>query len=348
VPVALAPLVPIVIALVAVILLYAFYQLFHPILSGLANNVPTVGGLIARALDAAISWAYQTVLGWVRSAIRPIISFILAPVFWVEQHINALTNALNGVMLAQAYGFNILMPRAIGAALNEAHGWVLGAENYTTQAVGQLRGWTAAELSALQRYTEQGLAADASYAASLFHAAEQYTAAGLAAQSSYVQSAISSLENFTEHGLAQGIAYTQQLVGQAEKYTESLVGSAVGTIDIDLGNITHWVQGEVGSLATAIATSQAFSIAFARAEVGTVEADLGRLKTECTDNLCSGLGDLASLLNALSGDLGLAGLFALAAEFARDPRGAAADVEGAFGPVARAASDSIRSLINLA
>jgi hypothetical protein len=334
VPVALAPLVPIVIALVAVILLYAFYQLFHPILSGLANNVPTVGGLIARALDAAISWAYQTVLGWVRSAIRPIISFILAPVFWVEQHINALTNALNGVMLAQAYGFNILMPRAIGAALNEAHGWVLGAENYTTQAVGQLRGWTAAELSALQRYTEQGLAADASYAASLFHAAEQYTAAGLAAQSSYVQSAISSLENFTEHGLAQGIAYTQQLVGQAEKYTESLVGSAV--------------QGEVGSLATAIATSQAFSIAFARAEVGTVEADLGRLKTECTDNLCSGLGDLASLLNALSGDLGLAGLFALAAEFARDPRGAAADVEGAFGPVARAASDSIRSLINLA
>jgi hypothetical protein len=347
-PVVLAPLVPIVIALVAVILLYAFYQLFHPILAGLANNVPTVGGLIARALDAAISWAYQTVLGWVRGAIRPIISFILAPVFWIEQHISEITNTLNAVMLVQAYGFNQLLPRAIGGALNEAHGWVVGAENYTTQAVGQLRTWTAGELTSLQRYTEQGLAADAAYAASLFHAAEQYTQAGLAAQNSYVQSAISGLEAYTQHGLEAGLAYTRQLVGDAENYTRSLVGSAVGAIDTDLGNITRWAQGEFGSLATAIAASQAFSIAFARAAAGTVEADLGRLKTECTDNLCSGLGDLASLFNALTGDLGLAGLFALAGEFARDPKGAAADVEGVFGPVARAASDSIRSLINVA
>lgn len=346
-PVALAPLVPIVVALVAVILLYAFYQLFHPILDGLANNVPTVGGLIARALDAALVWAYQTVLGWVRGAIRPIISFILAPVFWVEQHIAEITNTLNALMLAQAYGFHQLLPREIGAALNEAHGWVVGAENYTTQAVGQLRGWTQQELTALQRYTTAGLAADAQYATSLFHAAEQYTAQGLAAESAYVQQAIGSLEAFTEHGLAQGIAYTQQLVGEANKFTESLVGSAVGTIDTDLGNITHWVQGQVGSLATAIAASQAVSIAFAKAEVGTVEADLGRLKAECTDNLCSGLGGLGSLFNALAGGLGIAGLIALAAEFAKDPHGAAATVENVFGATAREAANIMRDAVGV-
>lgn len=346
-PVVLAPLVPIVVALVAVILLYAFYQLFHPILDGLANNVPTVGGLIARALDAALVWAYQTVLGWVRGAIRPIISFILAPVFWVEQHISEIINTLDSVLLAQAYGFNQLLPREIGAALTEAHGWVVGAENYTTQAVGQLRGWTQQELDALQHYTTAGLAADAQYATSLFHAAEQYTAAGLAAENAYVQQAIGELEAFTEHGLADGIAYTQQLVAGANKFTQSLVGSAVGTIDTDLGNITHWVQGQVGSLATAIAASQAFSIAFARAEVGAVEADLGKLKTECTDNLCSGLGGLASLFNALSGALGIAGLITLAAEFARDPHGAAAEVENVFGATAREAASVMRDLVGV-
>lgn len=346
-PIVVAPLAAIIVALVALILIYAFYQLFHPLLQGLGNEGGTVGGLIARVADRILTSAYQYALAWAKSALHTILGFILAPVFWVERHISMLTQGLNFLTFALSWTDNIFIPNQISAALGVVRGWITQSEQYAAGLVSSLASWTRGQLASLTTYVQSGLAADARYSLALFDTAQKYTAAGLAAESSYVQNALGQLESFTAAGLAQDAAYAEHLFGQSISYTQSLVGSAVGAIDTDLGNITSWVTGQYGTLSLAISLAQARSFALTQSLVGTVEADLGKLKTECTDNLCSGLGDLASLFNALTGDLGLAALFALAGEFAHDPRGAAADVESTLGTVARDAAGAVRTLIGL-
>lgn len=346
-PVVLAPLAAIIVGLVALILLYAFYQLFHPLLQGLGSAGGTVGSLIARVADHILTAAYQWAFGWARSAVWQVISFILAPVFWVERHIDAIINTIQMMQFTISWLANQIMPARIAAALNTARGWFNQANTYTQQLVGNLSNWTRAQLASLTSYVTAGLAADARYSLQLFDAAEKYTASSIAAESAYVQGALSNLTAFTVKGLADDATYALHLYGQSISYTQALVGSQISAIDTDLGNITSWVTGEVGTLSSAIALAQTQSFAFTKSLVGTVEADLGRLKTECTDNLCSGLSDLASLFNALSGETGLAALFALAGEFAHDPRAAAADVESTLGTVARDAAGAVRTLIGL-
>jgi len=306
-----------------------------------------VGGLIARVADKILTAAYQWAFQWARSAVHQVISFILAPVFWVERHIDAIINTLQMMQFTISWIANQVMPARIASALATARGWVNQSISYTQQLVGNLATWTKGQLAALTSYVTAGLAADARYSLQLFDTAEKYTASAIAAESAYLQGALTQLTAFTVKGLADDATYALHLYGQSLAYTQALVGSQIGAIDIDLGNITHWVQGEVGSLSSAIALAQVQSFAFTRTLVGTVEGELSDLKLNCTDNLCSGLSDLASLFNALTGDLGLAALFALAGEFAHDPRAAAADVESTLGAVARDAAGAVRSLIGL-
>jgi hypothetical protein len=141
--------------------------------------------------------------------------------------------------------------------------------------------------------------------------------------------------------------YAQTLYTDAITYTQTLVTQAETTLATDIRGVIDWTGAQVTALDAAIGAMGTRVIALTLDAVQTVESDLEDLKSECTDNLCSGLSDLASLLNALTGDLGLAALFALAGQFAADPRRAAADVHTSLGPVAADAAGVVRTLIGL-
>ena len=346
-PLAIAPVAALVVAIVAVLLVYAFYQLFHPILEGLAQAGGIIGSTLANVMDRILTWAYTYAMKWAKTALHDVLGFILAPVFWFEHHIEALAQAINVVRMVLNWGLNTLLPRQISQALALAHSWDTGVENYAATLVGNLGAWTRAEFTSTDAYIASGLAADAQYAAGLFKSAEDYTTAGLAAESAYIASGLKALESFTAAGLAAQGAYTQQLFTGAIHYTTTAVGNLAAGIERDLTGITSLIGNAELSLATSIALAQSNAIAYTDTRVGALEGELGKLEDDCLKSVCGGLGDLAKLFEGLMGDLGLAGLFALAAEFASDPRGAAGAVNDVFGPIAQEAMSGIRSTIGV-
>lgn len=346
-PVVLAPLAAIAIAIVAILLIYAFYQLFSPLLQGLGQAGGTVGGFIFRLAEHILTLGYQAAMGWAKSALHAVLGFVLSPVFWIERHIAELINTLGSLTAAVHWIESYYVPNALNSLAGTVRGWVTGAETYAASLVSSLASWARAQFAALYQYVAAGLAQDAAYSLSLFDAAEKYIQASITAETAYVQGALSALETYTAAGLAQDAAYAEHLAAAGLAYTQQAVNSAVIAIDTDLTNITSWVTQETGALAASIALAQTQAFAYARSLTAVVEADLGKLKSDCTDNLCSGLGDLATLFNALTGDLGLAALFGLAAEMAHDPKGTATVVESTLGPVARDAAGAVRSLIGL-
>lgn len=346
-PLLLAPLAAIVIAIVAVIALYAFYQLFHPLLQGIGSAGGTVGGFVARAAGSIISAAYGYAANWARGALHALLAFILAPVFWIERNFAQIIATLNSLTFALSWTDTYFIPHQLTGVLGQARTWISSLQNFTVSGLASQAAYALGLFRAAEQYTAAGLAQQAAYSLQLFHTAEQYTTAGLAAESAFVQQGLAGLEAYTAAGLAAQGRYALGLYGQSVAYTQALVGSQIGAIDKDLTGLENWTASQLGSLATALAASQTLSFAFARSLVGTVEGELDDLKKGCTDNLCSGVGDLAGLLNGLSGDLGLAGLFSLAAEFARDPKGAAAGVQQTLGPLAADAAGAVRSLIGL-
>lgn len=346
-PLAIAPLAAVVVAIVAVLLLYAFYQLFHPVLEGIANAGGIIGSTLASVIDGILSWAYGYASRWARVAVHDVLGFILAPVFWIEHHIEALTQAINITRFVLNWGLNTLMPMKIGQALALAHTWDVGVEGYAATLVGNLGAWTRGQFASTDAYIAAGLAADARYAAGLFKTAEDYTTAGLAAQSAYIASGLRALESFTAAGLATDASYAEQLFSSAIHYTTTAVGNLSAGIERDLAGITTVIGNAELSLATSIALAQANSIAYTNVRVGELEGELGRLEDDCLKSVCGGLGDLAKLFEGLLGDLGLAGLFALAGEFASDPKGAAGAVNEVFGPIAHEAMSGIRATIGV-
>lgn len=340
-PLVVAPLAAIVVAIVAVILLYAFYQLFHPVLEGIANAGGIIGSTLASVIDGILSWAYGYASRWAKVALHDVLGFILAPVFWIEHHIEALANAINILRFVVSWSMNTLLPLKINQALALAHTWDVGVENYSIALVGNLSAWTRSQFASTDAYIAAGLAADANYAAGLFKTAEQYTTAGLAAESAYIASGLKALESFTTAGLASEGAYAQQLFSSAISYTTAAVGGLTAGIERDLSAITSLIGNAQLSLATSIALAQSRSIAYTDARVGEVEGELGRWADGCLKSMCGGLGDLAKLFNAINDGWQIAGIIALISEVLHDPHGVAAGIEDAVITPARDVLDSV-------
>lgn len=346
-PLAVAALPAVIIAVVALILLYGLALLLRSILQGMSQHIPYVGGALSSAIGSIIDDAISLGAQAARSAVSFIIGIVMAPVYWIEQHITSIIQTFESVINAVAYITGTLIPQTIAglraeiqaaesAALNYAHNLAIDLTNLITTDVTQVYH----ELAAVQ-------ASLISYANTLFTDAEHYTQAAITAETAYVNEVASELTHELQSGLAATDAYVTSAYNSAIHYTQSAVASAEAAAASEISSVTAWVGTEVTALQAYIAAVGASAIAFTTEAVGVVEADLGNLKSDCTDNLCSGLSDLASLFNGLTGDLGLAALFALAARFAADPPAAAAEVESTLGPIARDAAGAVRSLVGV-
>lgn len=334
-------------ALAALLLLWAIYMLFRPVLVALASHIPLIGSQLSGLIDAIVTDAYHWALANLKSTVRMIVNLVMAPIHWIATLIDGFNQLIADLYAAISYLRYTVLPRALATLWAQVQLLAGRIESYAFTLYQSGLQFTATQISALYHWTAAGLAAVDAYAYSLYRSAVAYTDAS-----------VTALEHYTQALAAQELAYTQASAAAAEHYAQALFTQAVQYTQVQVTDLDHWVSaalaqdmawvgGQITALDRYIAASQAQTTAYVRDAVGVVESDLTNLRRGCTDNLCSGLSDLASLFNALQGDLGIAGLFALAAAFARDPRGAAADVEHAFGPVARDAAAVVRATVGL-
>ena len=313
---------PVVVIAVAFLLIwFAGSQLHLPAFQALAHNVPVVGELLLKGFTYAIDWAIAQAKAAVDGAVNGVLGLIQLPVKWYESHVDLVINSFYRTGLGFARLISHTIPSAMSTVLSITAGEINGVY---TWAEGQFTGvyrYVNTEISLAEGYAQKLFAAGEAYSQQLFAAAQAYTAAGLAADAKYAQ------------GLYQNaIGYIDTQIGATQKWVEG-----------EIGQVTTWTGQEINALSTTLTAEFAASIAYAQALAAPIALDLARLKADCTDNLCANLGGLANVLGALAGDLGLAGLVALAGEMAHDPKGTATTVRQIFGGTATAAGDAMKA-----
>lgn len=338
-----APLGPIIVALVAAMLIWAAYTLFRPLLVALANNVPVLGHTLAQVIDSTISWAWAWAKAGAETALVDLVGVVATPLHWIATLFDNLASGQFDTYSVLVHLRFTVIPREISGALSIASGWVAGAQryalslyqqgvDYTTASVGQLRSFTVASLSALT-----------SYAGSLFSQAINYTTAGLSTLASYDAALFNQAISYAAAGDSDLEHYAATLFNQAVNYTGVQVTDLENWAAARLTAIQDWTGTQVIALDGAIALARTDAIAFTRAEVGTVELDLAKLKAECTDNLCGNLGGLANLFNLISGAWEITTVIGLIGEVMRDPGSAANALDETIGAPARALVGTIVS-----
>lgn len=342
--VGLADLIP---ALMALVILFAFAVLFRPLLTGMASRIPLLGSAIANAIDGIISDSVAAGKAFASAAVSGVLGLVLAPVYWFEHIIAEIMNGIDSVWQLASWIATTLISQAVSIAVIEARVLIADAVASLENLINQVYQVIQVEISNVERALLADIAAAEAYSTELFQAAERFTEQEITSVVAYVGEVESALASDITAGLAAETAFVESEVAGAISYTEAVAASLGSAITADVTALQGWVTAELGSLTAYIEAVQAASAAYTAASVGVVEADLVKLETECTDNLCSGLSDLASFFNDLQGAFGIAGLIALAAEAARDPKGTAVLVNDTFGPLARAAGDQVRSAVGL-
>ena len=336
-----------IIAGVALVIVYGLAMLIKAIFGALADNIPLIGGTLHRAIDSIIDDAVNLGYSAAVAVVHAVVPLFMAPVYWIEHHVKDVIDFFESLGSAIAYITGTLIPQTAKSLLGDINTAYHNAIAFAQSEAAALNTEIGRDVTAIYSTISRVETSLEHYAQSLFAAAEAYTAAAIAAETRFIDQVATGLE----HEIAAGLAAETKFIQTVESTVISYIDHSIAAVDTalvkDITDVTTWVGQEVTALDHAIAAMGTQAIAFATAAVGVVEADLTRLETECTDNLCSGLSDLASLFNDLTGDLGLAALFALAAEFAADPKGAAADVQSTLGPVAEGASTVIRDLIGI-
>lgn len=346
-PLAVAALPVIIVAIVAMIILWGLAMLLRATFQSLANHVPVIGGTISRSIGAMIDNAIQLGSIAARAVVADAVGFILSPVYWIERHIVTVINFLTSLVDAIRYITTRLIPDEVAALETDIAATYHDATAYARALAQQIETTLAADVAQLAGQIAAAESALAAYAQALTAGAEAYTAAAIDAETHFVLGTAASLAAEITQAAGAESAYARALYTDAITYTQTLVTTAEAGLAADISGTLEWTRTQVTALDAAIAAMGAGVIALTADAVATIESDIDSLKTECTDNLCSGLSDLATLFNGLQGELGLAALFALAAEFAADPHRAAADVRATLGPLAADAAGAVRTLIGL-
>lgn len=342
-PVVLGALPELIVALVVVLVLWAARALFGPMLSSMASRVPLLGRVLESAIGSVIDDIAAQAVQAAQSTMDKAEGLILAPIFWVEHILADIWDTFDIAQMVIRYVTNTLIPLAVNLAIAEARTLadraLATAENLINQVyltvqheIGQIY----ATINAVEHDLENYINAE-------FNAAEAYTTAAITAETRYVTSVADALSSEITSSIAAETAFVQSEFKAAIAYTDAVASAIDTTITTDTSAITAWVTDQVVSLATAIDLVQATTVAFAATAAAAVEADLGNLKRDCTDNLCSGTGDLASLLNQLAQAGWISMLLGYAAWGAADPRGCGDATATVLGPIASGAKDLVTS-----
>lgn len=345
-PLAALGLPALVDGVIAAIILYGLTSLFKPLLLGIANHIPLIGGTLARAVNAVLADAGALGNAYARQGVSAVIAPVISPVFWFEHICAGLLNATDDAALGlrfvastalnQLYALMITTTRALIAAENAAvTAFVDAIYRVLLADIAQTYATLSREFTALEVYTTAALAAETAFAEAELAIATEFVEEEFAAVEVELATAIAGETTFIE----------------AEIVTETaLIETEVAAVEAEVAAsdaaITAWVQGEIVALETQIEAVQQTVVQYVQAQVTVVQTEITQLEDECLDDLCAGTHDLAKHLRSLMADGWLAILLGYAAWAVADPRGCGGDTADALGPIASAAADATQSIIS--
>lgn len=342
-PVVLAALPEAIIALVLLLVLWGARALFGGMLSSMASRIPLLGSVLSTAIDAVISDSITAGESLARTAISAVEGWILGPIFWFEHILADIWDTFDVLRQVVAYIAGTLIQMAVNIAVTEARVLIARAVAQLETLVNQVYAIVQGEFRVVYATIDQVEHVLEAYIQAEFTAAEAYTTRAIAAETAYVTAIEHALQSEITSAISAETAFVEEEFKAAVNYTLATAEAIDTTITTDTSAITAWVTEQVVSLSGAIELVQAASVAFTVAAVKAVETDLGTLKEECTDNLCSGTGELASLLNQLAQAGWIGMLLGYAAWGAADPQGCGHDTASVLGPIARGAKDLVDS-----
>ncbi len=345
-PVALAALPELVIGLVLILLIWAARSLFGGMLSSFASRIPLLGHVLAGAIDAMVSDIVGVARAAAQSAISGAYGLILAPVFWVEHILADIWDTFDVIRQVLAYVTTTLIQMAVNIAVTEARALIARAVTELQSLINSVYNITQVEFRQVYATINAVETALSNFIRAEITAVETELEHAIAAETAFVVAEVHALESEITSAITAETAFVQAEFQAAVNYTQAAVIGLEGTITADASAITAWVLEQFGSLTAAIDLVQSTTVAFALAEARAVEADLGRLKSECTDNLCSGTGELASLLNGLTQAGWIAMLLGYAAWGAADPEGCGHGTADVLGPISSGALDLVNSAVS--
>lgn len=344
-PVALAALPELVIGLVLILLIWAARALFGGMLSSMASRIPFLGSVLATAIDGLVADVVTTARVLAQDAISGAFGLILGPVFWVEHILADIWDTFDVVRQVIAYIASTLIQYAVNIAVAEARSLVAHAVIELQSLINSVYNITQIEFRQVYATINAVEQALANYIRAEIAAVEQELQQAIAAETSFVVAEVHALENEITSSIAAETAFVEAEFQAAVNYTQAAVIGLEGTITADTSAITSWVLEQLGSLTAAIDLVQAASVAFTIASVRAVETDLGNLKADCTDNLCSGLGGAASLINNLLEEGFIAALLGYTAWAMADPKAAGDATASVLVPIATAAKDTVDAAV---
>lgn len=344
-PVALAALPELVIGLVLVLLLWAARALFGGMLSSLASRIPLLGSVLATAIDAMVGDVVSTAHALAQSAISGAYGLILGPVFWIEHILADIWDTFDVIRQVLAYVTTTLIQMAVNLAIAEARVLVARAVTELQSLINSVYNITQVEFRQVYATINAVETALANFIRAEITAVETELEHAIAAETAFVVAEVHALESEITSAITAETAFVQAEFQAAVNYTQAAVIGLEGTITADTSAITAWVLEQFGSLVGTIDLVQAASVAFTVASVKAVEADLGNLKSECTDNLCSGLSGAASLINGLLEQGFIAALLGYTAWAMADPEAAGHATADVLVPIATAAKDVVDAAV---
>lgn len=340
-PVVLASLPELVIAIIITLLIWAARPLFGPMLSSFASRIPLLGSVLASAIESITADVVSAGIAEADSMANGLLGLVLAPIYWLEHLIADGLDILDAARQVIAYVATVMIPQAVQLAWMQAQVLVARAESALESLISaevRIIQGEFAQVYATITAVEHALVA---YVQAEITAVEREITAAISAETAFVEASIHAVETELATALATETAFVESEFKAAIAYTTSVAASLTADIDYETSAITSWVTSQLVSLTGAIDMVQAATLAIALSAAKAVETDLGNLKSECTDNLCSGLGGAASLVNGLLEQGFVAALLGYAAWGASDPRGCGNATADVLVPIASAAKDTV-------
>lgn len=332
---ALPVLAAVILAALALLLIYGTVPMFRPLIEAGLGRLPLVGSWLISNANRVLLDAELQALRWASVGVGAFRDFI--------DRIRVLSYLLTAALVLALEDTTLRLVRIVTVHIP-------ASEKRTTDYAGQL-------YQRAVSFTEQQIRIANAYAAALALGAIQY-AAQLARQTqdyaralangvlAYARDRFSDAIRYTQQVGAADQAYTERSTRQTQEYARSIGADAIGyaaRVGVEANRYTERVGAQAEDYARSL---ERIAIGYARdlnkeavdyttASVAVVAEAVTAIQRSPCMRYCSPLGDLGSLLQQVE-DVGLAALIlALAGEAFHDPRGTARSVEGAIGPEVR-------------
>ena len=332
----------VIVAIAALLVMYAYWQLFHPVLDRM-SSLPVIGGVLqATGILNLMADAYSAASGWADQAVFILGNVIYYPIRYIADTMQ------NSVWAHYATRDALLRLQAQGLARY----W--SAVTYTNQQV-----------TYLEMVINNVYQASEAYALTLYWQAITY----VNQQVGYLETVINNVYQASQaYALTlywQAVTYTNQQVGYLETVINNVYQSAVGEATTLYWQAITYVnqqetytrqlaQDQVQALEQTVTDQlgrvQAHDAAQLAAEAATLGGAIALVQTAvqaiqdapCMQE-CDTLGQLGADLSQLS-DLAFVGaLIAWVGESVKDPQGAASQVESVFGGMAHDAAQLVET-----